>query len=57
MLCEEIVAVRSEKCTKYKYILHVCSAGKDKSSTLLHFIVGLHAVITGLWAVKFDKNY
>jgi hypothetical protein len=54
MLCEEIIAVCSEKYTQY--ILYVCSTGKHKSSTLLQFIVDLHVVTTGFWAVKFDNN-
>jgi len=54
MLCEEIITVCSEKYMKY--ILYVCSKGKDKSSTLLYFIVDLHVVTAGLWAVKFDNN-
>ena len=39
-----------------KYILYVCSTAKDKSSTLLYFIVDLYVVTTGLRAVKFNNS-
>jgi len=55
MLCEEIITVCSEKYMKY--VLYLYSMRKVKCSTLLHFIVNLRVVTTGIWAVKFDKNY
>ena len=54
MLGEEIITVYQDKYTEY--ILYVCITGEDKSPTLLHFIVDLHMVITGLRAIKIGNN-